>query len=83
MRNGDEASPSINLACQAFSENAQNSWTTWCILIKFCMLLYYYLDWELPEFSVVNKIVILPLALKRFISQEEISPFSQNFFKIC
>ena len=48
MRNGDEASSSINLAGQAFSENAQNSWTAWCILIKFCMLLYYYLDWELP-----------------------------------
>ena len=42
------ASPGINLAGQAFSENAQNSWTAWCILIKFCMLLYYYLDWELP-----------------------------------
>ena len=33
--------------------------------------------------SVVNKIVILPLALKRFISQDEISPFTQNYFKIC
>ena len=48
MRNDDEASPSINLAGQAFSENAQNSWTAWCILIKFCMPLYYYIDWELP-----------------------------------
>ena len=50
MRNDKEASPSINLAGQAFSENAQNSWTGWCILIKLCMLLYSYLDWELPGF---------------------------------
>ena len=78
MLNGNEASPSINFAGQAFSENAQNSWTAWCILIKFCMLLYHYL-----RDSVVNKIVILRLALKRFISQEEIFSFSQNYFKIC
>ena len=49
MRNGDEASPRINLAGKVCSENAQNSWTAWWILLKFCMLLYYYLDWELPR----------------------------------
>ena len=58
----------------SFSENVQNSWTAGYILIK---LLYYILGK-----SVVNNIVVLPLAIKRFISQEEISPFSQNYFKI-
>ena len=75
MRNGDEASPSIYLAGQAFNENAQNSLTAWCILKK--KIVCSHIN------SVVNIIVILPLALKRFIFQEEISPFSQNYFKIC
>ena len=34
MQNGDEASLSINLAGQAFGENAQNSWSAWCISDK-------------------------------------------------
>ena len=33
---------------KTLNENAQNSLTAWYILIKFCMLLYYILDWELP-----------------------------------
>ena len=60
MRN----SPSINLAGQAFSENAQNSRTALCILIKFCML-YLLSELGITRNSVVYKIVILPLALKR------------------
>ena len=41
MRNGDEASPSINLADQALSEYAQNSWTAWYVLKGFGMLMYF------------------------------------------
>ena len=52
MKKCYQASLSINLAGQAFGEKAQNSWTAWCILIKFCMLLYYYLDKELPGFML-------------------------------
>ena len=42
MRNGDKASPSINLAGQALLvKKGQNSWTAWYIRIKLCMLMYF------------------------------------------
>ena len=83
MQKDDEASPSIILAGRA-------------LLVKMLITLephgifgsnfvYYYiivLTGNYKDFSR-KTIGISPLALKRNISQEEIYPFSQNYFQIC
>ena len=68
VRNSDGASPSINLARQALSENVQNSWTHGVFCLNFVCFHIIILTRSYQKFCG-NKMIILPLALKRFISQ--------------
>ena len=88
MQNGDEASPSIILAGRALLMKMLITLERQGIFGS--NFVYYYImfltgNWchYFALISLVNEISILPLALQRNIPQEEIYPFSQNYFQIC